>query len=87
MMGCMMIYNPKQLANHLKLIRTKHNLTQTELAKKVGVKQSTLSSFENHPETTQLQTLFKILHALEVHCIIQEQVPTSQEDNLDDEAW
>ena len=59
----MMIYNPKQLANHLKLIRTKHNLTQTELAKKVGVKQSTLSSFENHPETTQLQTLFKILHA------------------------
>ena len=86
-MGCMIIYNPKQLANHLKLIRTKHNLTQTELAKKVGVKQSTLSSFENHPETTQLQTLFKILHELEAHCIIQEQVPTSLDNNLDDEAW
>ncbi|MGF1902467.1 type II toxin-antitoxin system antitoxin HipB [Aliivibrio sifiae] len=87
MMGCMMIYNPKQLANHLKLIRTKHNPTQAELVKKVRIKQSTLSSFENHPETTQLQTLFKILHALEVHCIIQEQVPTNHEDNLDNEAW
>jgi len=86
-MGCMMIYNPKQLANHLKLIRTKHNLTQTELAKKVGVKQSTLSSFENHPETTQLQTLFKILHALEVHCIIQEETLTDHEINSDDEIW
>lgn len=58
-----------------------------DACKKVGIKQSTLSSFENHPETTQLQTLFKILHALEVYCIIQEQVPTSLEDNLDDEAW
>ncbi len=77
-MGCMMIYNPKQLTNHLKLIRTKHNLTQTELAKKFVVKQSALSSFENHSETTQLQTLLKIFNTLEVHCIIQEQVPISK---------
>ena len=82
----MMIYNSKQLANQLKLIRTKHNLTQTELAKRVGIKQSTLSSFENHPETTQLQTLFKILHALEVNFVIQEQhSPTLQNNN--GEVW
>ncbi|MBD1575918.1 type II toxin-antitoxin system antitoxin HipB [Vibrio sp. S11_S32] len=61
-----MIYNPKQLANQLKLIRTQRDLTQNDLAKKVGIKQSTLSSFETHPETTQLQTVFKIIQALEV---------------------
>ncbi len=50
-----MIYNPAQLANQLKLIRTRDSITQAELAKRVGIKQSTLSNFENHPDTTQLK--------------------------------
>lgn len=81
-----MIYNPKQLANRLKLVRTKLNLTQTQLAKRVGMKQSTLSSFENHPETTQLQTLFKIIHALEIDLDIHERQAPSHP-ITDNEVW
>lgn len=81
-----MIYSPKQLANRLKLIRTRRNLTQTQLAKRVGLKQSTLSSFENHPETTQLQTLFKIIQALEVELDIHEKHEHSHL-ATEDEVW
>ena len=66
-----MIYGPKQLANQLKLIRTNNNWTQAEIAKRVGVKQATISNFENDPERCQLQTLFKIMQALQVSVSIQ----------------
>lgn len=42
-----MIYSPLQLANRLKLIRQRNGWTQSELAKKVGLKQATISHFEN----------------------------------------
>ncbi|MEC8377675.1 MAG: type II toxin-antitoxin system antitoxin HipB, partial [Pseudomonadota bacterium] len=59
-----MIYNSKQLANYLKLVRNQNNWSQAEVAKRIGVKQSTLSNFENDPERCQIQTVFKILQAL-----------------------
>ena len=65
-----MIYGPQQLANQLKLIRTNNNWTQAEIAKRVGVKQATISNFENEPDRCQLQTLFKIMQALQVSMAI-----------------
>jgi HTH-type transcriptional regulator/antitoxin HipB len=65
-----MIYSPQQLANQLKLIRTNNNWTQVEVAKRVGVKQATISNFENEPDRCQLQTLFKIMQALQVSMAI-----------------
>jgi HTH-type transcriptional regulator/antitoxin HipB len=65
-----MIYSPQQLANQLKLIRTNNNWTQAEVAKRVGVKQATVSNFENEPDRCQLQTLFKIMQALQVSMAI-----------------
>ena len=47
-----MIYSPLQLANRLKLIRQRNGWTQSELAKKVGLKQATISHFENAPDST-----------------------------------
>ncbi|MFQ3221304.1 MAG: transcriptional regulator with XRE-family HTH domain [Paraglaciecola sp.] len=55
-----MIYGPQQLANQLKLIRTNNNWTQAEIAKRVGVKQATISNFENEPDRCQLHALFFI---------------------------
>ncbi|WP_406733698.1 type II toxin-antitoxin system antitoxin HipB [Vibrio scophthalmi] len=81
-----MIYNPAQLANQLKLIRTRDSITQAELAKRVGIKQSTLSNFENHPDTTQLKTVFKILQALEVAITLQEPNSGINSNNIN-EAW
>lgn len=67
-----MIYSPRQLANHIRLIRQKNQWTQTELAQKVGLKQSTISHFENNPDLTTLATLFKIIQSLELQLVIQE---------------
>jgi HTH-type transcriptional regulator/antitoxin HipB len=73
-----MIYGPQQLANQLKLIRTNNNWTQAEIAKRVGVKQATISNFENEPDRCQLQTVFKIMQALHVSMLIQPQDNGSQ---------
>jgi HTH-type transcriptional regulator/antitoxin HipB len=67
-----MIYSPKQLANQLQLLRTTNNWTQQDIAAKAGVKQATISNFENEPDRCQLQTLFKIMQALQVHMHIAE---------------
>nr|AKN36110.1 hypothetical protein [Vibrio tasmaniensis]AKN40811.1 hypothetical protein [Vibrio sp. 1F_189] len=46
----MQITSAKMLANALRDQRKAQQLTQTEAAKSVGVKQTTVSSFENAPE-------------------------------------
>ena len=52
------------LAQAIKDARKQRNLTQRETAASMGMKQSTVSEFENHPEGTRLGTLFKMLAAL-----------------------
>lgn len=50
MMSFQKIYSPTQLANAMKLVRQQNGWTQSELAKKIGIKQATISNFENNPE-------------------------------------
>ncbi|MFT4271854.1 MAG: type II toxin-antitoxin system antitoxin HipB [Pantoea sp.] len=73
-----MIYSPKQLANHVRVIRQKNQWTQTQLAKKVGLKQATISHFENNPDLTTLATLFKILQSLELKLDIYEKLEANE---------
>jgi HTH-type transcriptional regulator/antitoxin HipB len=68
------IYSPVQLANYLKLVRQKNQWTQSELAQRMGIKQATVSNFENHPEKTTLTTVFKILQSLELSMAICEKM-------------
>lgn len=60
MMSFQKIYSPTQLANAMKLVRQQNGWTQSELAKKIGIKQATISNFENNPDNTSLTTFFKI---------------------------
>lgn len=71
-MGAPAIYSPTQLANHLRLIRQKQGLTQTELAAKMSIKQATISNFENNPDKTTLRTFFKLVQALEMSLVLYE---------------
>ncbi|WP_375753577.1 type II toxin-antitoxin system antitoxin HipB [Vibrio sp. HN007] len=80
----MVLYNPLQLASQLKLIRNKNNLTQAQLANKIGIKQATLSNFETNPDTTQLKTFFKIIQALELQLDIQERKVSQGMSNEED---
>lgn len=66
-----MIYSPKQLASLVRLERQKRGWTQSDLARRVGIKQATVSNFENNPDKTTLTTLFKILQSLEQELVIQ----------------
>jgi len=82
-----MIYSPLQLANQLKLIRQRNGWTQSELAKKVGLKQATISHFENTPDSTSLATLFKLLQALEVSLDVQEKEEVAAPSLHDEDEW
>jgi HTH-type transcriptional regulator/antitoxin HipB len=60
----MLIHSPKELAFLITNQRKKLKLSQAEVGKLVGLKQQTISDFEIKPESTQLNTLFRILSAL-----------------------
>lgn len=82
-----MIYSPKQLADMMLLIRQKNGWTQLELAKKVGIKQATISNFENNPNKTTLSTFFKLAQAMDISLTIQEKSQLASSDENDDENW
>ncbi|WP_267962312.1 type II toxin-antitoxin system antitoxin HipB [Shewanella chilikensis] len=82
-----MIYSPKQLADMMLLIRQKNGWTQSELAKKVGIKQATISNFENNPSKTTLSTFFKLVQAMDLTLSIQEKTQLTSPSENDDESW
>lgn len=49
----------------------------------MGMKQSTVSEFENHPEGTRLDTLFKLLAALDLKL----QVVSRKGKNNSSDGW
>lgn len=62
----MNVTSPKILAQVVRNARKQRKLTQRETAESIGMKQSTVSEFENHPEGTCIGTLFKLLAALDL---------------------
>ncbi|MGC7560677.1 helix-turn-helix domain-containing protein [Pasteurella sp. PK-2025] len=82
----------KMLAHIIREYRYQQNLSQTDVAKLAGTKQATISAFENHPDSTKLDTLFKILSGLELALIIQPRNKTLKVEETtavyhDDEIW
>lgn len=62
----MKITSVGMLAHAMRDERKKCKLNQSQVAESMGIKQSTVSDFENHPEGTRLETLFKLLAALDL---------------------
>lgn len=62
----MLIRSPKELALLVASQRKKLKLSQADVGKLVGLKQQTISDFENNPEGTKLNTLFHILSAVQL---------------------
>ena len=60
----MHIRSPKELALLIINQRKKLKLSQAAVGKLVGLKQQTISEFENNPKGTKLSTLFFILSAV-----------------------
>lgn len=67
----MVVTTASMLAHVLREFRYQQNLSQSELARLAMVKQATISAFENNPDSTKIETLFKLLTALELEFVIQ----------------
>ncbi|HVE44089.1 MAG TPA: helix-turn-helix domain-containing protein [Gammaproteobacteria bacterium] len=76
----MYIRSPKELALFIISQRKKYNLSQAKVGELVGLKQQTISEFELNPETTKLDTLFRILSAANLDMHITEKAKTKQKE-------
>ncbi len=79
----MNVTSPNMLAQAVRNARKQRKLTQRETAERMGMKQSTVSEFENHPEGTRLGTLFKMLAALDLKL----QVVNRRRENKSSDSW
>ena len=75
-----LVRSPKQLGVALRRLRRTHNLTQTELAKRAGVRQGTISQVETGLETVKLTTVMDMLRALDLEIVIQPRTKGSHSD-------
>jgi HTH-type transcriptional regulator/antitoxin HipB len=81
----MKITTTQQLSAYLKDVRLSDKKSQADVANKVGIRQDTVSSFERSPESTKLETFFKLLSALELELSIQPRNSSTEQDNAS--AW
>ncbi|GKW49744.1 helix-turn-helix domain-containing protein [Halomonas sp. NCCP-2165] len=82
----MKITSPEMLAQSLKNARRDRHLTQQATAELIGIKQATVSSIENHPERSRIETLFKLLSALELELHLSERA-SADDATSDDHSW
>lgn len=83
----MKVTSPALLANAVKDQRKINKLTQAKTAELVGIKQATVSDFENRPESTKLETLFKILSALDLELQVVKKGSTLDKEKIWTKEW
>jgi len=83
----MYIPSPKELAFLVIAKRKQLGLTQTQVADLVGLKQKSISAFENKPENTRLETLFRILAALNLDIKVTEKEAATKNKKVWKQEW
>jgi HTH-type transcriptional regulator/antitoxin HipB len=83
----MLIHSSKELALLITNQRKKLKLSQTDVAKRVGLQQKTISAFENKPENMQLKTLFSILSAVNLEIKITDKNKMNTDKPTWQEEW
>lgn len=63
---------PKQLAQVLRGYRREKRLSQKEMGERVGLLPKTISALESEPERSRLESLFKLLSALDLELVLRE---------------
>ena len=66
------ITSPKMLGHQLKRFRKKKKLSQTAAGQPFCLEQSTISSIEQGANGTRLDTLFRLLAALDIEMVIRD---------------
>ena len=83
----MKVTSPSLLAAAVRDQRKLSKLTQSEAAKQVGIKQTTVSDFVLRPESTKLETLFKLLSALDLELHVVKRGSTLDDSKVWDREW
>ena len=87
----MKITDPKALSNYIRDKRKTRGLSQATVGDLVGLRQGTVSKFESMPEKMQLDTLFRLLSALELELSVKPKNSNDLKDNsnsvLPDVKW
>lgn len=79
-----LIVSPKDLGLTLRQLRKEKGLTQAQLGSRVGLDQKKVSLIENGNQNSRLDTLFRLLSALEVGFLIHSKLePTS----TNEDSW
>ncbi len=64
--------SPEQLGNSIRRARKKRGMSQSELGKKAGLRQETISLIENGNPAVKLETILAVLSALDLELRINE---------------
>jgi HTH-type transcriptional regulator / antitoxin HipB len=83
----MIIHSTKELAEFTKDHRKRKKLSQVEVSDRVGLRQMTLSAFESKPESTKLETLFRLLSALDLELHVMPKETKIKDDQGWNEEW
>jgi len=86
----MLIHSPNDLAQYYRDQRKQRNVSQTQIAEEIVMRQDTVSKFENKPDNVRLDTLFRLLAALELelHLVPKgESIPKGDEKKGWTEKW
>jgi HTH-type transcriptional regulator/antitoxin HipB len=70
-MSPLVLQTPAQLPQHLKSLRKARQLTQVQVARRLGIKQARYAFIENHPETISARQLLDLLAALDVEVLLR----------------
>jgi HTH-type transcriptional regulator/antitoxin HipB len=87
----MKITSARGLAEALQQARKQQGQTQQAIGQLAGIKQSTVSAFETAPEHARVETLFKLLSALNLEQVLEPrgQAPANSSGNYQgwDQEW
>jgi HTH-type transcriptional regulator / antitoxin HipB len=79
----MRVNSIKELAVVLQNQRLSLDISQSQLAELACTRQATVSNFENNPAQAKIETLFKLLSALELELEVRPKGSLAQENKLD----
>jgi HTH-type transcriptional regulator/antitoxin HipB len=68
---------PQQLGQALRSRRAKLKLSQTDVGRRVGIKQDTVSTLEIHTPSSTIETLYKALSALGLELVVREKAQSA----------
>lgn len=74
-MDTLLLQSPSQLSLHLKSLRKARNVTQAEMARRLGITQERYSQIERKPELISVERLLEIFAILSVDLLLKLRMP------------